>query len=174
MEFSLDLKSIAEPKKRLVLGLLFLVLGAVCVFGQDWYSGVTRESCKYVEAVFEECKFHTLDEGKNNHDIYLVFEDYGSNLDIHSSCADDQLTQRLFDLPSGTKMNLLVNEKTNEIYELEVEGDIWLDFDTAKEKIDKNVMIVKYAGFVALPIGAICFITAVFALVWKLIGRGRK
>ena len=45
----------------------------------------------------------------------MVFEDYGSDLGIQPSCADDRLTQRLFDLPSGTKMKLLVKGKTNEI-----------------------------------------------------------
>lgn len=174
MGLSFDLKSLADPKKRLVIGILFLVLGAVSILGQDWYSGVTRENCIQVEAVFEDCKYHSIEEGIDVNNIYLVFEDYGSNLDIHSSCADDRLTQKLFDLKSGTKMKLLVNEKTNEIYELEVEGELWLDFGTAKEKIDKNVTIVKYVGFVALPIGAICFITAVIDLLWKAIARGRK
>ena len=174
MGLSFDLRSLANPKKRLVMGILFLVLGAVCVLGQDWYSGVTRENSTQVEAVFEDCKYHSQDRGINTNDIYLVFEDYGSNLDIHPSCADDQLTQRLFDLPSGTKMKLLVNETTNEIYELEVAGDIWLDFDTAKQKIDKNVTIVKYVGFVFLPIGAVCLITVVIALIWKAIVPGRR
>ena len=174
MEFSLDFKSFAEPKKRLVLGILLLALGAVCILGQDWYSGVTRENCIQVETVFEECKYHSIEEGIDTNNIYLVFEDYGSNLDIHSSCADDRLTQKLFDLKSGTKMKLLVNETTNEIYELEVDGELWLDFDTSKEKIDKNVTIVKYVGFVVLPIGAICIITAVIALLWRAIVPERR
>lgn len=174
MEISLDLKSFADPKKRLVLGILLLALGAVCILGQDWYSGVTRENCIQVEAVFEDCKYHSIDDGADVNDIYLVFEDYGSNLDIHSSCADDRLTQRLFDLQSGTKMKLLVNETTNEIYELEVDGELWLDFDRAKEKIDKNVTIVKYVGFAFLPIGAVCLITGVIALIWKAIVPERR
>ena len=167
MEFSLDFKSFAEPKKRLVIGILFVVLGAVCIFGQGWYSGVTRENCIQVEAIFEDCKYHSIDDGIDNNNIFLVFEDYGSDLDIHPSYADDRLTQRLFDLPSGTKMKLLVNEKTNEIYELEVSDELWLDFDTAKQKIDKNLTIVKYVGFVFLPIGAICVITAIIGLLKK-------
>lgn len=64
-------------------------------------------------------------------------------------------------------MKLLVNEKTNEIYELEVSDELWLDFDTAKQKIDKNLTIVKYVGFVFLPIGAICVITAIIGLLKK-------
>ena len=174
MEFSLDLKSFAEPKKRLVIGILLFALGAVCILGQDWYAGVTKESCKQVEAVFKDCKYHSVEEGRDVNDIYLVFEDYGTNLDVHPSCADERLTQRLFDLQPGAKMKLLANEKTGEIYELEVEGDIWLDFDTAKEKIDNNVMIVKYAGFAALSIGGIFFITALIALIRKGIITGKK
>ena len=174
MVLSFDAKSIADPKKRLVMGILFLILGVVSIFGQDWYSGVTRESCTQVEAVFKDCKYYSHDGGINTNNIYLTFEDYASNLDIHPSCADDRLTQRLYDLPSGTKMKLLINENTNNIYELEVAGDIWLDFDTAKEKIDKNVTIVKYVGFVLFPLGIICLITAVIALLWKAIVRRKK
>lgn len=61
-------------------------LGAVCILGQDWYAGVTKESCKQVEAVFKDCKY--------------------------PSCADERLTQRLFDLQPGTKMKPAAEKMT--------------------------------------------------------------
>ena len=165
MGISIDLSSLLEPKKRLLIGILLIVLGAMAM-GRDANSGVTREDCIQVEAIFKDCKYYaSSNKGMDSNDIYLVFKDYTSNLDIHSSCADDRLTQRLFDLESGTKMRLLVNQKNLTVFELEVEGDIWLDFDTAKEKIEKNLSIVRYVGKGLGVAGIICFITAIFSLL---------
>lgn len=175
MGFSIDLSSILEPKKRLLMGILFIVFGVIAVWGKDGNSGVTREDCIRVEAVFKDCRYYASGgDGIDTNDIYLVFEDYNSNLYLHSSCANDRLTQRLFDLKAGAKMRLLVNERTNTVYELEVEGDTWLDFDTAKEKIENNLNILGHVGKVLFVAGIICFITALFSLIRDVLKRNKN
>ena len=165
MEFSFDLKSLKSPKKRLLLGVLLLVIGIICALGHTWNSQVTRDNCIMLEATFQECKFHTIDSAIDSNSIYLTFTDYSSNLDIHSSCADDRLTQALMELEAGTRMRLLVNEENYFIYELEVVGETWLSFDEAITKIEKNMTIVMYAGYALLAMGSVLFLTAIYSLV---------
>lgn len=165
MEFSFDFKSLKSPKRRLLLGILLLVVGIICVSRHTWNFQVTRENCALIEATYKECKFHSLDSATDANSIYLTFTDYVSNLDIHSSCADDRLTQALMDLESGTKMRLLANEANHFIYELEVGGDTWLSFEEAITKIEKNMTIVMYAGYALLAMGSVLFLTAIYSLV---------
>ena len=165
MELSFDLKSLKSPRRRLLLAILLLVIGIVCISRHTWNSQVTREKCVWVEATYKECKFHSLDSATDANSIYLTFTDYASNLDIHSSCADDRLTQALMELDSGTKMRLLVNEENRFIYELEVGGDIWLSFEEVMKKIEKNMTIVMYVGYALLAIGSVLFLTSIYSLV---------
>ena len=39
----------------------------------------------------------------------------GTNLDVHPSCADERLTQKLFDLQPGTKMKPAAEKMTASI-----------------------------------------------------------
>lgn len=165
MELSFDLKSLKSPRRRLVLAILLLVIGIVCVSRHTWNSQVTREKCALVEVTFQDCKFHTLDNATDYNSIYLTFTDYSSNLDIHSSCADDRLTQALMELEAGTELQLLVNEENRFIYELEVGGDIWLSFEEVMKKIEKNMTIVMYVGYSLLAIGSVLFLTSIYSLV---------
>jgi len=165
MEFSFDFKSLKSPKKRLLLGVLLLAIGIVCASTHTWNSQVTREKCVWVEATFKSCKFHSLDNAIDANSIFLTFTDYANNLDIHSSCANDRLTQDLMELESGTDMRLLVNEENYFIYELEVAGETWLSFDEAIEKIEKNMIIVMYTGYVLLAFGAILFLSAIVSFI---------
>lgn len=165
MELSFDLKSLKSPRRRLVLAILLLVIGIVCVSRHTWNSQVTREKCALVEATFEDCKFHILDNATDYNSIYLTFTDYATDLYIHTSCADDRLTQALMELDSGTKMRLLVNEENRFIYELEVAGDTWLSFEEVMTKVEKNMTIVMYAGYALLAMGSVLFLTAIYSLV---------
>ena len=161
MSFSFGLRDLADPMKRLVMGALLLALGIFCQIGKDWYQGVDRSTCTEVEATFYDCKYRSVDGAVDANSIYLTFEDYSNDVDVHSSCADDKLTQRLIELKSGTKMKLLVHEKTNLAYEIMVNGETWLDFDEARNEIKKNNNIITIVGYVMLGIGAIFAVSGV-------------
>lgn len=60
-------------------------LGAVCILGQDWYAGVTKESCKQVEAVFKDCKYHSVEEGRDVNDIINISIFGGDFLTINNN-----------------------------------------------------------------------------------------
>lgn len=171
MSFSFGLRDLADPMKRLVMGALLLALGIFCQIGKDWYQGVDRSTCTEVEATFDDCKYRSTDGGIDSNSIYLTFDDYSRDVDIHSSCADNKLTQRLMDLKSGAKMKLLVHEKTNLAYEIKVNGETWLDFDEARSEIKKNNNVITIVGYVMLGIGAIF---AVSGIVPMFFGKRRE
>lgn len=171
MSFSFGLKDLVDPMKRLVMGILLLALGIFCQIGKDWYQGVERSTCTEVEATFDDCKYRSVDGAVDANSIYLTFEDYSRDVDIHSSCADDELTQRLMELKSGTKMKLLVHEKNNLAYEIKVNGETWLDFDEARSEIKKNNNVITIVGYVMLGIGAVF---AVSGFVPMFFGKRRE
>lgn len=159
MNFSIGVRDLANPWKRLIFGLLLIALGSFCVIGKNWYVGVDRADCISVEAIFDDCKYRSVDGGIDTNSIYLTFDDYGSNLDIHPSCASNILTDKLMHLKSGTKMNLMVYEKTLTVYEIKVNNEIWLDFDDACKKIENNYSIIGYVAYVFLAAGVLLVIT---------------
>lgn len=164
----ISLKNLADPKKRLLIGILVIVIGAVCLCGQGLYSGVTRESCVAVEATYDSFRYPASSKDKTTtRQPYLSFSDYDSELSIHPSCVTYEMEKDLQDLPSGTKMKFLIDEETRTIYELEVAGKMWLDFDTAREKINTNMKIIDYIGYAALPLGVICFVSGLIGIALK-------
>ena len=168
MSFSFGLRDLADPKKRMIMGVLLIALGLFCMIGKNWYQGMERTDCVEVEATFDECKYRSdADGGIDVNSIYLTFDDYGSDLDIHSSCTKGKLTERLMNLKSGTKMKLLVHEKTGIIYELKVDGETWLDFDDARNSIEKNNNIITIVGYIMLGLGAVFTISAIIPFVFR-------
>lgn len=172
MEFSFDFQSLKEPKKLLFLGILLLAIGAFMFVGLDWNDGVTRENCITLEATLEDCKYRSGDKGLDSNSIYLTFRDYSDHLDIHSSCANDKLTQDLMALRSGTKMRLVVSEETRCIYEISVNGETWLTFEDAIKKINNNMEFGKCIGYVALAMGAVFTLVVLVSFLWDEIRKG--
>ena len=168
MSFSFGLRDLVDPRKRLIMAVLLMALGLFCWIGKDWYQGVDRSDCLVVEATFDDCKYRSIDGAIDSNSIYLTFKDYSHNIDLRSSCADDNLTQRLMELKSGTKMKLLVYEKTNLAYEIKVNGDTWLDFNDARDYIRKNNDLITIVGCIMLGIGAILVVSSIVSLA---IGR---
>ncbi len=164
MYFSFDIKDLANPKKRLLLGLLLIVLAVFCIIGKNWYVSVDREDCTSVEAIFDDCKYRSGNHGIEVNSIYLTFDDYGSDLDIHPSCASNELTEQLMNLKSGTKMELMVYEKTLTVYEIKVADKIWLAFDDACKKIENNYSIIRYVAYVFLVAGIVLLISCIVSL----------
>jgi len=64
-------------------------------------------------------------------------------------------------------MKLLVHEKTGIIYELKVDGETWLDFDDARNSIEKNNNIITIVGYIMLGLGAVFTISAIIPLIFR-------
>ena len=174
MELSYDLQCLKEPKKMLGLGILLLAIGAFMFVGLDWNDGVTRENCVTMELTLDDCKYRSGDKGLDSNSIYLTFRDYSDNLDIHSSCANDELTEALMKLRSGTKMRLVVSEETRCIYEISVNGETWLTFEDAIKKINNNMEFGRCIGYVSLAVGAVFTLTVLVSLLWEGVRKGMQ
>ncbi len=173
MSFSFGLRDLLDPMKRLIMGVLLIALGIFCMIGRNWYQGMERSDCAVVEATFDDCKYRSDgDGGIDVNSVYLTFDDYSSDLDIHTSCADNELIERLMDLKSGAKMKLLVHEKTGIIYELKVNGETWLDFDDARSSIEKNNNIITIVGYIMLGLGVVFAISAIIPMFFVKGSRG--
>lgn len=166
MEIPLNLKTLSNPLARLLLGIVLIIIGTLCFVGQNWYSGITRENCKEVETSLDKVLATRIND-TSSHKIELFFEDYDQSLVVHSSCSSVELMSDLLDLEKGTKMTVIHSNKNSNIYELRVNGEVWLDFDTTKAKIDENIAFLKYVGYVLIPIGAILIISAAVSAVVK-------
>ena len=166
MEFSLDSNTLSKPWFRLVIGILLIVLGIVCSMADKWYSGVTRENCTQSDVVLQDVRVE-LDEDTAEPKVWLIFENYPQTFNIHPSCVSSELTSELLALKNGTTMTIVHSDKNASIYELSVNGKVLLDFDTAKQNIDKNITYVKYAGYAFVPVGAIFIITFIVSAVKK-------
>ncbi|MBQ8614516.1 MAG: hypothetical protein IJ416_09910 [Ruminiclostridium sp.] len=159
MEISLNAETLSKPWCRALIGIILIAAGIICFTFQNRYSGITRENCTAVETSFSELRTDLATE-KSTYRIWLLFEDYDNSLDIHPSCVTDELTSTLIGLEKGAKMKILHSNKTSDIYELWANGELLLDFDTAKAKIEENITFLKYFGYVLLPLGAVSFISS--------------
>ena len=168
MGFEFTAENLSKPWFRLIVGIILVLAGIFCLTNIDMYSGITRESCTEVEVTLYEMRVDISDGRTENQDIRLIFDDYDINLDIHSSCMTDKLMSDMLTLEKGSKMTILHSDKNSSIYELRVNGEVWLDFETAREKIDRNITFVKYAGYVMIPVGVVFIISvAVTAIIKK-------
>ncbi len=169
MEFSLDKQTFADPKKRLLIGVLMIIICIVFFKIGVLQMGVSREECLQVEATLDECKSRSSQTDQGGFTYYLTFEDHDREYTIHSSCDRGDLIDKLLALRSGAEIGLLVDEPTGIIYELEVNGELWLSFDDAKKQIEQNMKIGSYIVYVCMAVGAVCIISAGVSFV-----MGRK
>lgn len=154
MEFSLNAETLSKPWFRAVVGIILIVAGFLAVTSQSNYSGITRENCIEAEVTLYEFRVNSADV-KFNRGVWFIFDDYDRSLSLHSSCVSDKLMSDVLKLEKGTEMKVLYSEKNGTIYEMSVNGEQWLDFDTANSEIAGNIAILKYGGYVLLPVGAV-------------------
>lgn len=164
MEFEFNAENLSKPWFRLVIGIIFVVAGIFCF--TDMYSGITRENCVEAEVTLYEMRVDLTDT-KNSRDIWLIFEDYDDSLNIHPSCVTDEFLSDMLTLKKGAKMKILHSTKNSNIYELWVNDEKWLDFDTANQKINENANLLKYAGYGLVPVGAIFIISVILTPLFQ-------
>lgn len=159
MEIPFTAENLAKPWFRAIIGIIFIVVGFIGISSDDMYYNVTRENCIEGEGTLYEMRLDTS-SGIHNTSIWIIFDDYEQSLFIHSRCTTDELIDTMLNLEKGTKLKFLHSRDNSNIYELWVDGKQLLDFDTAKEKIDKNISILITISYIILPVGALFFISS--------------
>ena len=89
--------------------------------------------------------------------IDLEFTDH-EELTIPGICSNKALVEQLESIPEGTKLNLLVHPKSEDVLQIENNGEILLEFDDAQSRIWKDAV-----GFAVL--GVLVYFCAGFLLV---------
>lgn len=161
MELTFNAENLSKPWFRALIGVIFILAGFFCLITQNQHSDITRENCIEAEGHLYELRTSSNKYG-GARGMWLIFEDYDMSLNIHSSCATDELTSKMLSFKKGTKMKFLHGSEDANIYELWVNDELLLDFDTAKKKIDENIAIGTYIGYVLLPAGVIFAVSAFF------------
>ena len=168
MEIPINAETMSKPWFRALIGIICIIAGYFCFTMPDQYSGVTRESCTEAEVVLYELRMGEMRNGLPN-GMWLIFDDYDLSLDIHSSCVTNELADAMRGLKKGTKMTILHSNSSSNIYELTINGEVLLDFDTANRKINENASLGRYIGYFLMPVGAVLIISVpVMILVKKL------
>ena len=92
--------------------------------------------------------------------IDLEFTDH-KELTVATSCSSRSLLDRLDDIPAGTSVHLLVHPKSEYILQLEVNGDILLEFHNAQDRIWNDALffgalgLFMYAAAIGLSVAMI-------------------
>ena len=162
MSYSIEINkdTLRSPVNRILLCILAVVLAVLSFGGNHSDGAMKREDMNRVTAVFRKCGRYGS-SGVNTNNIYLVFES-GERLYIHSNCATDELTQRLFELEPGTRVEMLVDKSAGNITELRVNGEIWLAFETVQRTMNRLDRVFDWVGVVLF------FAAAVLALSFPL------
>lgn len=92
--------------------------------------------------------------------INLLFEDY-EELTVDSSCSSSNLAHQLDNIPAGTQFHILVHPKSEYVLQIDIDGELLLEFNNAQNKIWNESIIFAviglflYIGDLGLLIGLI-------------------
>lgn len=92
--------------------------------------------------------------------IDLEFDDY-EELTVDGSCSNSDLIKKVESVPSGTKMHLLVHPQSDNVLQIDVNGDMLLEFSDAQNRIWRESVafaamgLVMYGIAIALSISMI-------------------
>ena len=127
----------------IVLMCMLLFVGTVFTTGPLRNREIERDEALAVAGTFERVD-PAYNKGNLKY-IDLVFSD-GEEQTIDGCCVRQGLEERLEQIPAGTQMRLLVHPKSNCVLQLEVNGQILLDFDNAQEYLWQEAMAFMWLG----------------------------
>lgn len=107
----------------LLLGFIFLQMPSI-------NTEVSREDAKYLTGNFQECDVDY--RNGHIHSIGLTLSGAGKQF-IHKSCVSSAVVEALSAIPTDTEMTLLVHPTSDYILEIQVNGQILLDFEHSQE-----------------------------------------
>lgn len=160
MEIPLTIENLAKPWFRAVIGVLLIVAGFFFSNSGDVYDDITRENCVAGDGTIYDLRVDSMN-GTQKRGMWIIFDDHDRSLVIHASCSSDELVSTMYKLEKEkTRLKFLYGEENGTIYELWADGKQLLDFETSKEKIDNNVVLIDYIGYVFIPLGALLVISS--------------
>ena len=151
---SLDAKIIV-----IMLTVLFLFTGTVFVQQPISNHKVEIQEATSVSGVYIDLRPYYSKSALNDIDLHFAYETYT----IDGSCTDYSLLEALQQIPMGTKMSLLLHPISRSVLQIEAEGEQYLAFSAAQEKLWRESLFFGVLGV---------FIYAVSGyLIWLLVRK---
>ena len=124
-----------------------LFLGYIFMQMPKWNAEITRDEATHIAGYYQACDV-SYRKGRI-HSISLILSNT-DKLFIHQTCASEALVESLSAIPQDTEITLLIHPNSHNIMEIEVNGEILLDFEHSQELLSNNA-----SGFFFLGIGMI-------------------
>ena len=119
---------------------------------------VTRSEATYIVGSLEDCDVNY--RKGHIHSIALTLSDM-DKLFVHQICASQTLADTLTSLPQDTEITLLVHPKSHNILEIQVHGELLLEFDRSQELLESNANGFGIMGIGMIALGIFCAVNLV-------------
>ena len=119
---------------------------------------ITESEAIRVQAIYSSCD-PAYRRGHGRY-IDLEFTDH-KELTVDSSCFSSNLVHQLDNIPAGTQFHMLVHPKSESVLQIDIDGELLLEFNDAQNRIWKESVIFAimglflYIGDLGLLIGLI-------------------
>ena len=138
--------------------LIGLFLGYIFLQMPGNNAKVTRPEAAYIMGTLQECDVNY--RKGHIHSIGLTLSDT-DKLFVHQICASQTLADTLSAVPQNTAMTLLVHPKSHNILEIQVDGNILLEFDRSQELLENNANGFGVMGIGMIALGIFCAVNLV-------------
>lgn len=104
---------------------------------------ITESEAIRVQAIYTGCD----PAYRRGHAKYidLLFEDY-EELTVDGSCSNSTLVRQLDNLPAGAQLHMLIHPKSESVLQIDVDGELLLEFNDAQNRIWKESVIFAVIG----------------------------
>ena len=138
--------------------LIGLFLGYIFLQMPGNNAKIIRPEATYITGTLQECDVNY--RKGHIHSIGLTLSDM-DKLFVHQICASQTLADTLSALPQDTEMMLLVHPKSHNILEIQVDGNILLEFDRSQELLESNANGFGVMGIGLIALGIFCAVNLV-------------
>ena len=138
--------------------ILCLLIGFVFVCIGTGVKPVEREELQEVHIRFDRYQLIAMDV--NN---ILIFDDDGGSYQLHTANGDQDLAEKLEDLPAGAELQLLLYPEDGYVLGIYRDGTPLLGWQEAQQEIREDDRMFFWLGMMMWVLGAVMFVTEKFS-----------
>lgn len=138
--------------------ILCLLIGFVFVCIGTGIEPVEREEMEAVSIRFQEYKIIGTET-----EWILLIDDAKGSYEVHHTCSDFKLRQKLGELPAGTELELLLHPQEEYVLGIYREDTPLLDWKTAQQEIRDEDLVFFWMGIGLWALGVVMFAAEKFS-----------
>ncbi len=121
-------------ESAIAMTVLCLVLGTVFLTSRFfWYVPIEKEDTVQISAVYESYEYQ---EYSRKADILKLYFKDADCLFFNDSYISTELVEKIEALPEGTRLDMLLHPRSDDIIECKAEGKTLLDFEWATKRLN--------------------------------------